>query len=50
VLKELDRIGAQPIVQRAIEQPDKRNEAKKENGDFGPFAGENSSHAVIPAQ
>jgi len=50
VLKKFDGISAQPVVQRAIEQPGKRNEAKKENGDFGPFAGENSSHAVIPDQ
>ncbi|PYT51572.1 MAG: hypothetical protein DMG44_01990, partial [Acidobacteria bacterium] len=48
VLKEFDGIGAQPVVQRAIDEAEKRDETKQEEDDFGPFAGENSSHAVIP--
>jgi hypothetical protein len=50
VLKEFNGIGAQPVVQRAIHETEKREETKKKNDDFSPFAGENSSHAVIPDQ
>jgi len=50
VLKKFDGIGAQPIVQRAIDETEKRDETKQEDNDFGPFAGEDSSHAVIPDQ
>jgi hypothetical protein len=37
-------------VQRTIEQREKGDKAKKKNGHFGPFAGENSSHEAILAQ
>jgi hypothetical protein len=47
VLKEFDGIGAQTIVQGAIDEAEKRDETKQKDDDFGPFAGENSSHAVI---
>jgi hypothetical protein len=50
VLKKFDGIGAQAIVQRAIDKAEKRDETKHEDDDFGPFAGENSSHAVIRNQ
>src|SRR5216684_3014813 len=50
VLKKFDGIGAKPIVQRAIDEAEKRDETKQEDDDFGPFAGENSLHAVIPDQ
>jgi hypothetical protein len=50
VLEELDGIGTQPVVQRTIDEAEKRYETKQEEDDFGPFAGENSSHALIPDQ
>jgi len=50
VLKKFDGIGAQPVVERAIDEAEKRDETKQEDEDFGPFASENSSHAVIPDQ
>jgi len=48
VLKKFDWIGTQPTVQGAVDEAEKGNETKQEDDDFGPFAGENSSHAVIP--
>jgi len=50
VLKKFDGIGAQLVVQRAIDEAEKRAETKQKDADFGPSAGEDSSHAVIPDQ
>lgn len=39
-LNEFDGVGAETVVERAPDERAERNQRKKENGDFGPFAGE----------
>jgi len=48
VLQELHGIGAEIALDDAPNQIAEGDEAKKKNGDFGPFADENCAHAEGP--